>query len=188
MVVIPAGEFMMGAADGEGNDTERPRHKVTIAKPFAVSKFEVMGGEFQHCVADNVCPATEDYFTAGGRPATHMSWTEADQFAQWLSKKTGKTYRLLSEAEWEYAARAGTTTAYSWGNEIGKGNANCKECGSEWDGKGKAPHRLVQAECVRPLRYARQRRGVGRRPRPQQLRRCAGGRQRLARRRRSVAG
>ena len=139
MVVVPAGEFMMGAAEGVGKDTERPRRKVTIAKPFAVSRYEVMGGDFQHCVADNVCPATEDYFTAGGRPATHMSWTEADQFAQWLSKKTGKTYRLLSEAEWEYAARAGTSTAYSWGSEVGKGNANCKECGSEWDGKGKAP-------------------------------------------------
>lgn len=139
MVVIPAGEFMMGSSDGEGNATEQPRHKVTIARPFAVSKFEVMGTEFRNCVADGTCSAVADGVARGGRPATNLAWHDARAFVQWLSKKTGKTYRLLSEAEWEYAARARTATAYFWGNEIGKGNANCNGCGSEFDGKGKAP-------------------------------------------------
>ena len=68
-----------------------------------------------------------------------MSWDDAKQYVDWLSRITGKGYRLLSEAEWEYAARAGTTTAYSWGDDIGKGNANCNGCDSEWDAKQPAP-------------------------------------------------
>ena len=73
-------------------------------------------------------------------PAVNVTWLEARQYVQWLSKMTGKTYRLLSEAEWEYAARAGTQTAYSaWGDEVGKGNANCSGCGSQWDNRRPAP-------------------------------------------------
>lgn len=69
----------------------------------------------------------------------NVSWDDAQKFVAWLSKKTGKTYRLLAEAEWEYAARAGSNTAYSWGNEIGNGLANCDGCGSQWDNKQTAP-------------------------------------------------
>ena len=65
-------------------------------------------------------------------PAINVSWDEAQEYARWLSRWTGKDYRLLSEAEWEYAARASTTTRYLWGNNVGKGNANCDGCGSEW--------------------------------------------------------
>jgi formylglycine-generating enzyme required for sulfatase activity len=69
-----------------------------------------------------------------------VSWDDAQQYMAWLSRRTGKTYRLLSEAEWEYAARAGSAdTAYFWGDEIGDGNANCDGCGSQWDGKQTAP-------------------------------------------------
>src|SRR5262245_704849 len=67
------------------------------------------------------------------RPVINVSWHDAKEYAGWLSQKTGKTYRLLSAAEWEYAARAGSTTAFWWGQDVGKGNANCNGCGSVWD-------------------------------------------------------
>jgi len=68
-------------------------------------------------------------------PVHNLSWLDAQQYVKWLSKKTGKKYRLPSEAEWEYAARAGTKTAYWWGNAVGEGNANCKNCGGDWNRK-----------------------------------------------------
>jgi formylglycine-generating enzyme required for sulfatase activity len=68
-----------------------------------------------------------------------VSWNDAKEFVRWLSRKTGQPYRLLTEAEWEYAARAGSTSAYSWGNNIGTGNANCDGCGSQWDKRQTAP-------------------------------------------------
>jgi formylglycine-generating enzyme required for sulfatase activity len=69
----------------------------------------------------------------------NVNWDDAQQYVAWLSRRTGKSYRLLSAAEWEYAARAGSDKAYSWGDEIGKGNANCNGCGSQWDFKQTAP-------------------------------------------------
>jgi formylglycine-generating enzyme required for sulfatase activity len=75
----------------------------------------------------------------GRQPAINVSWPDAQRYVEWLSRLTGRSYRLLTEAEWEYAARAGTATAYYWGDEIGKGNANCDGCGSEWDSKQTAP-------------------------------------------------
>jgi formylglycine-generating enzyme required for sulfatase activity len=75
----------------------------------------------------------------GRRPVINISWDDAKEYVAWLSSTTGKSYRLLTEAEREYAARAGTTTAYPWGDTIGKGNANCLGCGGEWDGKQTAP-------------------------------------------------
>jgi formylglycine-generating enzyme required for sulfatase activity len=68
-----------------------------------------------------------------------VSWDDAQRYVAWLSRMTGRNYRLLSEAEWEYAARAGTQTVYPWGDVIGEGNANCEFCGSQWDGKQTAP-------------------------------------------------
>jgi formylglycine-generating enzyme required for sulfatase activity len=75
-------------------------------------------------------------------PAINLNWDDAKQYVRWLSWLTGKDYRLLTEAEWEYAARAGTTTPYYWGNDPGKGNANCNGCGSEWGRKQTAPRIL----------------------------------------------
>jgi formylglycine-generating enzyme required for sulfatase activity len=138
MVVVPAGEFMMGSPDKEkgrkGN--ESPQHKVTIARPFAVSKFDLTFAEWDACVSVGECPQVGDSgYGRGIRPAINVSWKDAKQYVDWLSKMTGRRYRLLAEAEWEYAARAGSTSAYFWGDEIGKGNANCDGCSSPWDGQ-----------------------------------------------------
>ena len=136
MIVVPAGEFMMGSPQQD----ERPQHKVRISRPFAVSKFEVTFTEWDACVAVGGCPRTND---AGlgreTRPVIYVTWSDAQQYVAWLSTMTGKPYRLLSEAEWEYAARGGTDIVYSWSNSLGSGNANCVRCGSEWDGMRTAP-------------------------------------------------
>ena len=83
--------------------------------------------------------AGDSSFGRGTRPVINVSWDEAQQYVAWFSKMTGRPYRLLTEAEWEYAARAGSTTAYYWGDEIGKGNANCNGCGSQWDNRETSP-------------------------------------------------
>lgn len=143
MVVVPAGEFMMGSAESEKgrNDDEGPQHRVTIAKPFAVSRFEVTFDEWDACAAVDACAIQpgDQGWGRGRQPLINVSWDDAQQYLAWLSHRTGKSYRLLSEAEWEYAARAGSDTAYSWGDEIGIGKANCNGCGSRWDNKQTAP-------------------------------------------------
>jgi formylglycine-generating enzyme required for sulfatase activity len=142
MIVVPAGSFMMGSLETEnGHDPkESPQHKVTIARPFAVSKFLVTFDDWDACVSVGGCSDnSDDSFERGKKPVVNVTWEEADQYVKWLSLMTGQPYRLLSEAEWEYVARAGTTTAYPWGDEIGKGNANCKQCGSKWDGRESSP-------------------------------------------------
>jgi formylglycine-generating enzyme required for sulfatase activity len=142
MVVVPAGEFMMGSpANEEGRlVNEGPQHRVTIARPFAVSKFEVTFADWAACVSVGGCPHVSDSgFERGTRPVINVSWNEAQQYGAWFSKMTGRPYRLLTEAEWEYAARAGSTTAYFWGEQIGKGNANCNDCGSQWDSRQASP-------------------------------------------------
>jgi formylglycine-generating enzyme required for sulfatase activity/DnaJ-domain-containing protein 1 len=139
MVVVPAGSFMMGSIDGAD---ETPVHKVTIAKPFAVGKFDVTFAEWDACVTAGGCThKPEDQgWGRSNRPVINVSWDDATkQYLPWLSRKTGKSYRLLTEAEWEYAARAGTTTSYSWGNDIGRNRTNCIGCGSQWDNKQTAP-------------------------------------------------
>jgi formylglycine-generating enzyme required for sulfatase activity len=143
MIVVPAGSFMMGspATEKDRHDDEGPLHAVTIVKPFAVSKLELTFDEWDTCVADGDCPqgVSDTAFGRGQQPVINVSFDDAQRYVAWLSKVTGKMYRLLSEAEYEYAARAGTTTAYPWGNEIGKNNANCIGCGSRWDNKQTAP-------------------------------------------------
>jgi formylglycine-generating enzyme required for sulfatase activity len=144
MVVLPAGSFAMGSPAGEhGRDTdESPQHSVTIGKPFAVGRFASTFDEWDACIAGGGCNdhTTRDQgWGRGRRPVLNVSWDDAMAYVAWLSRKTGKTYRLLTEAEWEYAARAGSTTAYYWGDAIGKGNANCDGCGSQWDNVQTAP-------------------------------------------------
>ena len=112
MVVVPAGRFRMG---GDGSD-EQPVHEVTIAIPFAASKYEVTFAEWDACVAGGGCTHQPDDegWGRGTRPVVNVSWDDAQAYLRWLSRKTGRTYRLLSEAEWEYVARAGSTTKYPW--------------------------------------------------------------------------
>ena len=140
MVVVPAGSFMMGSPD---EADEMPIHRVTIGEPFAVGKYEVTFDEWDACVADGGCYGhrPDDLgWGRGNRPVIDVSWNYAQTYPMWLSEKTGEAYRLLSEAEWEYVARAESgTRKYSWGNEIGRNRANCDGCGSRWDGKQTAP-------------------------------------------------
>ncbi len=120
MVVVPAGQFMMGAAPTERDRApgEGPQHEVTIAKPFALSKTEVTFEQWDVCVAAGACRETTDNsWGRGDRPVINVSWDDAKQYAAWLSRATGKAYRLPSEAEWEYAARAGTQTRFSFGDD-----------------------------------------------------------------------
>ena len=115
MVEIPGGSFRMGCVSGRDcDDGEQPVHEVRV-EAFELGKYEVTFEEY-------------DRFTA----ATGRAWENAVAYTRWLSGQTGERYRLPSEAEWEYAVRAGTETAYSWGNEIGSNRANCDGCGSQW--------------------------------------------------------
>ncbi|GAB6051210.1 hypothetical protein JCM17960_00300 [Magnetospira thiophila] len=132
MVVIPSGSFMMGSNDGDGD--EKPVHRVNIGYQFAVGKYEVTQAEWQAVMGSN-----PSKFEGSNRPVEQVSWDDAQAFIKKLNRRTGQRYRLLSEAEWEYVARAGTTTTYSWGNSAGSGNANCNGCGSRWDDKETAP-------------------------------------------------
>jgi len=141
MIVIPAGKFIMGSPENEldRNASEGPPHEVTIAKPFALSKFEVTFEEWDACVAATACPRVPDRWGRERMPVINVSWVDIKQYVSWLSHLTGKEYRLPTEAEWEYAARAGVNTRYSWGDDLGMGNANCDGCGSQWDLQQTAP-------------------------------------------------
>jgi len=136
MVVVPAGSLLMGSPPTEKGraNNEGPQHIVTIAKSFAVSKFELTFDEWDTCVSYGSCPQgiSDMAVGRGQRPVINVSWYDAQQYVKWLSKMTGKPYRLLSEAEYEYAARAGTQTAYPWGDDVGQNKANCNGCGDKW--------------------------------------------------------
>ena len=145
MVVLPRGDFVMGSPsseDGRFGD-EGPQQRVVIDYEFAVGKYEVTWSDYSACVSDKACqPAENDGFGQGQRPVTGVSWEDANNYAAWLSNKTGATYRLLSEAEWEYAARAGTTTPFSFGETISTDQANYN--GKEVYGTGRTGQSLEQ--------------------------------------------
>jgi formylglycine-generating enzyme required for sulfatase activity len=147
MVVIPAGEFMMGS---EEYSEEKPVHKVMITKPFAASKFEVTFDNWDACVIAGGCKHLPDdrSWGRGNRPVMNVSWDDVTkQYLPWLSRVTHETYRLLTEAEWEYAARAGSQGKYTWGDEIRSNRANCDGCGSQWDNKQTAEVGSFQANA-----------------------------------------
>ena len=167
MVVVPAGEFVMGSNDSDAHENEKPVHKVTVVKPFAVGAFEVTVSEYLACSAAKVCrppewnePGNKFNVSTGSdvhykklgsalsearHPIVGISRDDAKAYVAWITKRTRKPYRLLSEAEWEYAARGGSSAKYAWGDEIGKNRANCDGCGSQWDNKQTAPVGSFQA-------------------------------------------
>ena len=137
MVVIPAGRFRMGCVSGQDClDWEQPVHDVTIPQAFTVSVYEVTFAQWDACVLGGGCGGyspDDRGWGRGTRPVIGVSWEDAQEYVEWLSGQTGQSYRLLSESEWEYVARAGAWTAYSWGNAIGSNRAICSDCGSQWD-------------------------------------------------------
>ena len=127
MVVLPAGTFMMGSAesDEEGFGDERPQHRVTIGAHFAVGRYPVTFEEYGRFAEATGAEKHEDEgWGRGRRPVINVSWEDAKAYVEWLSGETGEAYRLLSEAEWEYACRAGTETRYCFGDTITAKQAN----------------------------------------------------------------
>jgi formylglycine-generating enzyme required for sulfatase activity len=139
MVWIPAGTFRMGDIQGGGFFDEKPVHSVSVNR-FAMGRYEVTFAEY-----DKFAQATgrekpdDENWGRGNRPVINVSWHDATAYTEWLSQQTGEQYRLPTEAEWEYAARAGTETKYWWGNDVGKNRANCRDCGGWWDHKQTVP-------------------------------------------------
>jgi formylglycine-generating enzyme required for sulfatase activity len=131
LVVIPAGPFMVGSPQGEEERfDERPQHRVTIGQRFAIGRYPVTFNEYDRfCEAKRRKPPEDKGWGRGRRPVINVSWNDAQAYIAWLSQETGRTYRLPSEAEWEYACRAGTTTRYSFGDMITPENANHLDSG-----------------------------------------------------------
>jgi formylglycine-generating enzyme required for sulfatase activity len=128
MVVVPAGTFTMGSPPSEpGRFDSEEQVPVTITPPFAVGKFAVTFDQWDACVAGGGCNGympDDKGWGRGNRPVINVNWNDAKAFAEWLSRKTGMAYRLLSEAEHEYVTRAGTTTPFWWGSSISPNQAN----------------------------------------------------------------
>ncbi len=135
MVLIPAGGFAMGSPAGEkGRYSDEPLHSVRIAKSFAIGKYEVMFHEYDRFAAAMGRPLPLDQnWGRGRRPVINVSWRDAVAYAEWLSQQTGQRYRLPTEAEWEYAARAGTKTSRYWGDDPDRGCAYANA--ADLDGK-----------------------------------------------------
>ncbi|MCB1512322.1 MAG: formylglycine-generating enzyme family protein [Hyphomicrobiaceae bacterium] len=148
MVALPQGKYRRGSPRNEQarDDDEGPMREVSIGYHLAFGKFEVTFDDWNACVADKQCKSRsgEAKWRGGKRPIIEVSWDDiVEKYLPWLNGKLNlsgaSAYRLPTEAEWEYAARAGATTRYSWGDDIGRGNANCYNCGSRWDNKQSAP-------------------------------------------------
>lgn len=145
LVVVPAGSFMMGSPYSEQDryDSEGPQRRVTIGSPFAVGVYEVTFHEWDMCVAEGGCAGYRPDDEGWGRgilPVIHINWEDAQEYVQWLSRELGEQYRLLSEAEWEYVARAGTRAARHWGASA---SGQCRN-GNGYDRTAHAEHSLFR--------------------------------------------
>jgi formylglycine-generating enzyme required for sulfatase activity len=129
VVVVPTGDFVMGAND---MPYEKPERAIAIRRPFAIGRREVTFAEWDRCADAGACKHRPDDhgWGRGDRPVINVSWDDAKLYLAWLSQRTGQRYRLPSEAEWEYAARAGTKSPFPWGKDVGAGRAQCDGCGS----------------------------------------------------------
>jgi len=138
LVLVPAGSFTMG--NNASDPSEKPAHHVTVGHPFAIGRFEVTVEQWNACADAGGCQRiATNAASAKNAPARDVSWDDAQQYVAWLTKTTGKAYRLPTEAEWEYAARGGTSTTFWWGDQMRKGTANCKDCGEPWSVDAPAP-------------------------------------------------
>ena len=134
MVALPAGIFRMGdlSADESGEEDEREPRLVAIRRPFAMGRYEVTFADYDRFVLATGADIPDDEgWGRGNRPVINVSQEDAQAYAVWLSAQTGKRYRLSSEAEWEYGARAGATTRHSWGDQIDVNRINRDGCGSQ---------------------------------------------------------
>ena len=131
MAIVPAGTFQMGCLQRSGcSRDELPVREVTISGRFALSKHEITFADWDACVDAGGCDGyvpDDEGWGRGRRPVIHVDWDDAQSYVSWLSGSTGATYRLPSEAEWEYAARAGTRTRYNWGDQLETERANCRD-------------------------------------------------------------
>ncbi len=137
-VFIKGGTYQMGS---DQKSDEQPVHEVTVEDLF-VGMHEVTFAQFdQYCktIPQQCEPPSDQEWGRGNRPVIYVSWQDANAYADWFSEQTGHKFRLPTEAEWEYFARAGTTTPYWSGATLSKGLANCSDCGSKWDNKSTAP-------------------------------------------------
>ena len=149
MVSVPAGRFLMGAAKSEKGKqkAEEPQHEVSVGAPFAVSKFEVTFDEWEACALEGGCAnyrPQDGGWGRGRRPVIYVSFDDAKAYVEWLRQKTGKPYRLLSEAEWEFAARGGTSTPYAAGATLAPTQANFDA--SSAAGRGQAEYKGTTLE------------------------------------------
>lgn len=143
MTYLPPGNFQMGSDenDPESFADERPQRPVVIHDSLAFSLHSVTFDEWDECFREGGCGHWIDDRGRGRgrRPAARVSWDDAQDYVGWLSRKSGHHYRLPTETEWEYAARGGVARRRYWGDELGSGHANCRLCGSQWDGRETAP-------------------------------------------------
>ncbi len=149
LVEFQAAAFAMGSGASSANFDERPRHRVELPR-FAISTHEITFAEYDRFArASGRSLPNDNGWGRGERPVINVSWQDAQAYTRWLSEQTGGRYRLPSEAQWEFAARAGTDTRFAWGNTVGVAQANCFDCGTEWSARMTAPTGSFAANAFR---------------------------------------